>query len=918
MNRSPFVQKIGLAVVATVIGLATAGGIWLGPGNPPVVVPPPPPVAGHTTLTGNLWLEPDGAATCTRQSTPIPEPSNHALACGTPHAAYQAAALDDTVAVGNGTYPADTITNDATKLAPCTAGYVHFVGRPDGVAWFQNIQVNNARCIEFDGNSLTNQDSLAQSDLLPATSGLTFKTDPAAVRDYCQTSIAGCPNPSTPYPYGEGLDVRNCGEYVIASYVDMTYLTVTHGQQIQIIGGSLGGHTGTSSDSVLQPAFFPTTAYPFADACPNYNANHITMSDMVIHDAYGGASTGAHPDCLQMSGATDIDIQRVSFVRCETSDVLARPAYNIWCTGCGPAAGGTTGVGALQQRFKFVNDFFGPLTESGNIILWGGGTDHCGDIEVGYSTLVSINVGGSGCIQDQGTVSLHDDIILSTTDAFHCNTWNANLGGGSINNLAFVGSVGCGTNQKLLTSAAATVVNPGSDWASCPAYARCPVSAGSFKFDYHLVNTGSGATMINAGIGTCPTLDFDAGVRTVPCDMGGDEYGVTAGTSGTGGQGMVAGQSTFLPVTVGSYTSRYYAYKPTTVNGQPFNDAAVPQGVPLVVVLHGSSPGSCDSLQNTSVDTYQEMIACVMGTDPHSDLKLIGASHWPEKCDVAGCIVVFPVGYWDQFYWHPAGNPANFNRSWGNNVNTADLIKSVVQLVETSQTVGANIDPTKVYLTGFSSGAIETTLAFCQEPPSASGIANFDSTFNPPASLDDFSGVHSIQSLFAGFAPASGATFQGFVTSGHTENQVQPCSYPAKSRFVIISSRGDGTQPTDPGQSLQAPLCLYTGWPVLNAATGQPNICTTRVPFEETAFQTQYSCGAEQLSTVPMTPAPGTTNYTSYAKHVLPSCANGTQFQWLSLGASGTAGPTHGYKPYNDAMGANGGETQYIWSFWTS
>jgi hypothetical protein len=274
--------------------------------------------------------------------------------CASFDRAYHVALPGQSVLVSAGTYPPQTITADPTKLA---GPDVIFRSAPASLAVLSGLTVRQASHITFLGNSVATAQNLAG-----ATSGLTLMPTPAAINS------------------GAGGQVEQCSDHITFRGVDARQIGVNNSTAVSFIGGSLGGHNNSGADSVVTPAYYTSNQ----QQCPDANPTSILFSGVLFHDVGRELYPSAHPDCLQISGTTGLVIERSTFIRCGTSNILARPALNIW-------------PGALLTGLVIRNNFFAPLAEGGNQMLLGATPDRCGTIDVEYNTSAADALASFSC-----------------------------------------------------------------------------------------------------------------------------------------------------------------------------------------------------------------------------------------------------------------------------------------------------------------------------------------------------------------------------------------------------------------------------------------------------------------------------------------------------------------------------------------
>jgi hypothetical protein len=382
-----------LVVMGTIAALATAA----------VIAALTPVLGGHSTPAGPgavLYVSPTGSdgAPCTA-----------AAPCAGFDRAYHVAAPGQVVQVAGGTYPLQIVTADATKLA---GPDVTFRSAPGQLAILSaGLVVKQASHITFVGNSV----ATAQT-LVGATSGLTLMPTPNVINS------------------GAGAGVTQCSDHITFRNVDARQLGVNNSSYVTVTGGSLGGHNNSGDDSTVTPAYFSADSA----ACPNANPSNILFSGVLFHDVGRELYPTAHPDCLQISGTTGTVIERSTFIRCGTSNILARPAVSIW-------------PGAQLTGLVIRNNFFAPLAEGGNQILLGAPADRCGTIDLLYNTsaadaLASLTCGSYESLRVIGNYERSQQRYTCLQQLSKATVYDANM-------IGFVGGAlgvtSCGTHSRL-------------------------------------------------------------------------------------------------------------------------------------------------------------------------------------------------------------------------------------------------------------------------------------------------------------------------------------------------------------------------------------------------------------------------------------------------------------------------------------
>ena len=227
------------------------------------------------------------------------------------------------------------------------------------------------------------------------------------------------------------------------------------------------------------------------------------------------------------------------------------------------------------------------------------------------------------------------------------------------------------------------------------------------------------------------------------------------------------------------------------IDGQPGRDAIIvapeghrdsPEGeLPLVIALHGLGGDSLTFARETG---------------------------WPQAARDQGFVAVFPQGFEDSW---------NAGRCCGtavaDNVNDVAMIDALINQMVAEE----NVDPERIYLTGFSNGGMFTFLYACMAPDALAGAAsvagtNF-STCEPDGSVDflqvsgrddpvvpvlggesSLTGVPEVpsveQSLLDMAAAAGCSNPKGFEVAGVTSFQDGGCDGGTSVRFDVLQGMG--------------------------------------------------------------------------------------------------------------------------------
>lgn len=272
--------------------------------------------------------------------------------CLTFDRAYHRALPGQVVQVMAGTYPAQTMTYDASKAA-ATANVV-FKTAPGQLAVIGGIAGDGISHITFVGGS--------QRNLTPARSGVTLKADPMAMDT------------------GGDFELQNCARFVTVQNMDMRQFGINGSDNITLDGGTVGGYDNLGGDSFVGgPYLGRGTSY-----CTAENPSNIRITHLVFHDVQRAKLPTAHPDCLQFYGTASTVVDGNVFLRCGTSNLIARP-------NTGPWAGNTIDSLIIQ------NNFFTPATEGGAVLVLGSHADVCGRVVVDYNTSIADGLSAFDC-----------------------------------------------------------------------------------------------------------------------------------------------------------------------------------------------------------------------------------------------------------------------------------------------------------------------------------------------------------------------------------------------------------------------------------------------------------------------------------------------------------------------------------------
>jgi len=268
-------------------------------------------------------------------------PCTFAAPCLTFDHAYHVASPGQVVQVAGGTYPVEKMTGDPSKAG--ASANVVFESIPGQLAVVGGIRGSGISHVTFLGGS--------HHDLTPATAGITLKPNPTAMDT------------------GGDFDVYDCSTAVEVANMDMRQFGINGSDHITVAGGTVGGYDNTPGDSFVGGPYGGRTAA----GCTAEVPSNILITHVLFHDVLRTLRPKAHPDCVQFYGTAGTVVDGNVFVRCGTSDLLARPATNIWRQN-------------TIDNLVIQNNFFTPAVAGGKVLGLGTSTDSCGKIVVAYNT----------------------------------------------------------------------------------------------------------------------------------------------------------------------------------------------------------------------------------------------------------------------------------------------------------------------------------------------------------------------------------------------------------------------------------------------------------------------------------------------------------------------------------------------------
>jgi hypothetical protein len=260
-------------------------------------------------------------------------PCTQIAPCNSLNHAYHVVQAGGTVVLLAGQYPAQTITRDVGKLGSTTN--VTFQAAPAALAVVNGIQLAAVDHVTFLGGSPGNLNS--------TSSGITLKANPSAMNT------------------GADFTITLCSRYVTVQNIDMHQFAINGSDNVTISGGTVGGYDNTTGDSYVSGPYLGRGS----SICAAENPFAITITHVLFHDVT--APSTWHPDCLQFYGTAGTVVSGNTFVRCGTSNVMARPATGIW-------------IGNTIDNLVFQNNAFSPSVVGGKEVDVGANTDSCGNV----------------------------------------------------------------------------------------------------------------------------------------------------------------------------------------------------------------------------------------------------------------------------------------------------------------------------------------------------------------------------------------------------------------------------------------------------------------------------------------------------------------------------------------------------------
>jgi hypothetical protein len=200
------------------------------------------------------------------------------------------------------------------------------------------IQLNDVHHVSFIGSS-------SGSALASASSGITLKPNPSQMNT------------------GADFTATTCSSDVTVKDVDMRQFGINGSDHISILGGTVGGYDNSGGDSFVGGPYLGRGT----STCAAENPSNILIQGVLFHDVQRTNLPTAHPDCLQFYGTASTVVDSSTFLRCGTSDVMARPNPGTWS-------------GNTIDNLVFSNNTFYPAVEGGQEVTVGAHQDICGDV----------------------------------------------------------------------------------------------------------------------------------------------------------------------------------------------------------------------------------------------------------------------------------------------------------------------------------------------------------------------------------------------------------------------------------------------------------------------------------------------------------------------------------------------------------
>jgi hypothetical protein len=278
-----------------------------------------------------------------------------AAPCLTMNRAYRLAAPGAVVELAGGSYPAQRLTYDATKVG--VSADVTFRAASGALAALAGLALDGAQHVVIVGDS-PNSNLTRLGPLQKPVDGITLRPDPTLMDT------------------GGDLTLSNCADNNSFIGLDMRQFGVSGSDNTLIDGGSAGGYDNVGGDSYVGPPYLMRGT----PTCVGHNPLNTHITHLVFHDVLRTNLLSAHPDCLQFYGSNGVLVDYNSFARCGTSNIMDRPSY----------------AGSVEDNQVFDHNLLGPLVEGGNTIVAGATTDVMGNVTI------SNNVCARTCVSTMG------------------------------------------------------------------------------------------------------------------------------------------------------------------------------------------------------------------------------------------------------------------------------------------------------------------------------------------------------------------------------------------------------------------------------------------------------------------------------------------------------------------------------------
>ncbi|MGC4052951.1 MAG: hypothetical protein QM757_26790 [Paludibaculum sp.] len=220
------------------------------------------------------------------------------------------------------------------------------------------------------------------------------------------------------------FQVTGASQYLTLRNVDITgYLGYTSGNDIAVIGGSVGGGTD------YKPQIAPASGW-------GTQGNRFLFDGVLFHD-WVRSSSATHIECLQVAGTNAMTIRNSTFRRCDVFD-LSFTAYN--------SSGNVTNLVLENNIFANSSDINGSGTGSGTVhltattsamirfnsaagFMWAGQEQG----SLGALTVTANNITGGFLSGDTGGCSSFVTYSYNVTSGWKCGATDINAAQGFVN-----------------------------------------------------------------------------------------------------------------------------------------------------------------------------------------------------------------------------------------------------------------------------------------------------------------------------------------------------------------------------------------------------------------------------------------------------------------------------------------------------